>query len=292
MRKYLLPATAILILTSACADSTRPPASSWAANNPDWIAAIEPFRVYDNIYFVGARGLSSFLIVTPDGHFLIDGALPESASMIARNIGMLGFDIRDVKILLNSHAHIDHSGGLAELKKLSGAEMIASEGDRWALETGLVPGSEDDPDYAAPPVKVDRTISDGGTLTLGAVTLTAHLTPGHTRGCTTWTMQAAGKSVLFFCSATVAANRLVNPPQYEGIVEDYRSTFAKMRTWRPDIFLANHPVFFSMEEKRARQVAGDKDAFVDPDGFPALAAGLETAFERSLAEQSAKASKG
>lgn len=292
MRKYFLPATAILILTSACAGSTRPPASSWAANNPDWIAAIEPFRVYDNIYFVGARGLSSFLIVTPDGHFLIDGGLPESASMIARNIGMLGFDIRDVKILLNSHAHIDHSGGLAELKKLSGAEMIASEGDRWALETGLVPGSEEDPDYAAPPVKVDRTIGDGGTLTLGAVTLTAHLTPGHTRGCTTWTMQAAGKNVLFFCSATVAANRLVNPPQYEGIVEDYRSTFAKMRTWRPDIFLANHPVFFAMEEKRARQVAGDKDAFVDPDGCPALAASLETAFERSLAEQSAKASKG
>ena len=279
-----------MIVAASCAGDREAPAPSpWAASNPDWVEAIEPFRLYDNIYFVGMRGLASFLIATPDGHFLIDGGLPENAPVIAENIAALGYDIRDVKFLLNSHAHFDHSGGLAALKEMTGATMVASHGDKWALETGLVPGSEDDPKFAAPPVKVDRTIGDDEALTLGGVTLTARLTPGHTKGCTSWTMNSGGKEILIFCSATVAANRLANPPQYEGIVEDYRSTFAKVKEWRPDVFLANHPFFFEMEEKRARQIAGDENAFVDPDGFPAMMTALEAAFEKTLAEQTAKA---
>lgn len=284
----------LFTLAASCASASEPNAtagapSPWAASNPGWIEPIEPFRIYGEVYYVGTRGLASLLIATPEGHFLIDGGLPENANVIAGNIKTLGFDIKDVKYLLNSHAHSDHSGGLAALKAMTGAAMVASEGDRPALEGGFYQGSEDDHDFAAPPVKVDRTIGDGETLTVGGTRLTAHLTPGHTKGCTSWTMNAATREILFFCSATVAANRLVGPPQYEGIVEDYRATFAKTKSWRPDVFLANHPEFFDMEGKRARQVAGDEDAFVDAEGFPAMMSRLEAAFEKALAEQSARA---
>jgi metallo-beta-lactamase class B len=278
-------AAAISLALAGCAASAPPTPSRWVAAYPDWVEPVEPFRVEGDIYFVGTRGISSFLIATPEGHFLIDGGLPENAETIAANIRSLGFDLRDVKILLNSHAHFDHSGGLAALKKDSGALLIASEADRAALESGLVPGSEDDPTMNAPPVAVDRTIGDGGKLVLGGATLTAHLTPGHTKGCTSWTMRSGAREVLFFCSASVAANRLVGPPQYEGIVADYRATFAKTKTWRPDIFLANHPGFFDMEARRARHKAGDENAFVDAEAFAAHIATMEAAFEKALAEQ-------
>lgn len=281
----------MVTLAAPCAGAAKAPTSPWIASNPGWIEPFQPFKIAGDVYYVGTRGLASYLIATPEGHFLIDGGLPENAPLIARNIETLGFDIRDIKFLLNSHAHFDHSGGLAALKRISGATMIASEGDRGALETGLVPGSEGDPNMAAPPVSVDRIIGDEESLTHGGVTLTARLTPGHTRGCTSWTTKAGDKEILFFCSATVAANRLAasqdGPPQYEGIVGDYRSTFAKTNSWRPDIFLANHPSFFNMEEKRAQQIVGDDDAFVDREGFPAMMEKLEAAFEKALAEQTA-----
>lgn len=280
---------ALFFAAAGCATSPAPSPSPWAASNPAWVEAFEPFRIEDGVYFVGTRGLSSFLITTEEGHFLLDGGLPENAAIIARNIESLGFRLGDVKFLLNSHAHFDHSGGLAALKGSTAATMVASDGDKGALESGLVPGSEDDPRFSAPPVKVDRVIRDGEALVLGGVALSARVTPGHTRGCTTWTMTAGGRDILFFCSASVAANRLVDPPQYEGIVADYRETFEKTRNWRPDIFLANHPEFFRMEERRARQIAGDEDAFVDSEAFPAAMEKLEAAFEETLAEQMAAA---
>jgi metallo-beta-lactamase class B len=278
----------LAILSASCASEKTQRLSPWAASNPDWIENFEPFKVYGPVYYVGTRGLSSFLIATPKGHFLIDGGLPENARIIAGNIKALGFDVREVKYLLNSHAHFDHSGGLAALKKMSGATMVASDGDAWALATGLVPGSENDPSFSAPPVKVDRAIADGESLTLGGVTITARLTPGHTKGCTTWVMNADGLEILFFCSATVAANRLVDPAQYGGIVEDYRATFAKAQRWTPDIFLANHPGFFNIGERRRRQQAGEQDAFVDRAAFSEHLASLQAAFEKALAEQMSK----
>lgn len=288
MLKRLIAAGALFALFYAGAGAAEIAApSKWARSNPNWVEAIAPFRIAEGVYYVGSLGLSSFLITTPEGHFLLDGGVPENAPMIAANIKALGFDIRDVKYLLNSHAHFDHSGGLAALKELSGALMIASEGDRPALEGGFYLGSEEDHDLDSPPVKVDRIIGDEETLSFGGVMLMAHLTPGHTRGCTSWTMEAGGRGVLFFCSATVAANRLADPPQYAGIVEDYRSTFARTRDWRPDIFLANHAFFFDMEARRARLLAGDEDAFVDTEAFPKLIAALEAAFEKALAAQAA-----
>lgn len=261
------------------------PWDQWSTENPSWVAPVVPYHIIDNIYFVGTEGLSSYLITSADGHILLDGALPQSADMIADNIKTLGFDISDVKILLNTHAHFDHSGGLARLKELSGGQLFASEGDRSALEGGFYLGAEDKIDYSAPPVSVDRTIADGETITLGDIVMTATITPGHTRGCTSWTMEAsdgnATYSVLFFGGATVAGNRLI-PPQYEGIVADYRKTFEITKNWRPDIFLPNHPFFANMEEKRQQLVAGDPLAFVDRETFPRMISEQGAAFEESL----------
>lgn len=273
-------------------------ASSWAAANPEWVDPIPPFRIVDGVYYVGTKGLSSFLVATKNGHFVIDGGLPENAEIIAENIKELGFDLGDVRFLLNSHAHFDHSGGLAALKEATGAAMIASEGDRPALEGGFYFGSEEDHNLDSPPVKVDRVIGDGESLTLGGVTLTAVLTPGHTKGCTSWKMQAkdsrgAPLDVLFFCSASVAANRLVasnkGAEQYPGIVDDYRATFDKLEGWRPDVFLANHPEFFDMAARRARLDAGDEAAFVDQGAFPAYLTAAKAAFEKALAAETARA---
>ena len=214
--------------------------------------------------------------------------MPQSAENIIDNIESLGFQISDIKILLNSHAHFDHSGGLAELKKRSGAIMIASEQDAPYLQSGLYPGNQDKK-YAAPPVSVDQKVVDGETITLDTIELKANITPGHTPGCTSWstTVMDQDKSleVLFFCSATVAGNRLVNPPQYQGIVDDYRHTFEKTKDWRPDIFLANHAFFFKLKEKRKKQISGDRLAFVDKKFFPKLMQKLEKAFEKSLVIQ-------
>lgn len=263
---------------------------------PEWFENVEPYRVIGNdhqaIYFVGTKGLVMYFIPTDDGHIVIDGGMPGQGRQVRDNIKKLGYDPADVKILLNSHAHLDHSGGLAELKQLTGAKLLASEGDRSALEGGFYLGSEDDASLGAPPVKVDKIIADGDVVTLGPVALTAHLTPGHTRGCTSWTMDVkqGGKTyqTLFFCSASVAANRLIGPPQYPGIIDDYRKTFALTKDWKPDVFLSNHPGFFGMAAKQEKLAAGDPLAFVDDKEFPAFIAKMEQAFETALQKQTLK----
>ena len=233
-------------------------AQQTASDRASWNNPVEPFRIIGNVYYVGAAGVSAFLIRTTDGLILLDGALPETAPRIARNIATLGFNIRDVKVLLNSHAHYDHGGGLAELKRLSGASLVASAADAPALEAG-------DPDM--PAVRVDRRINDGDTVALGGVTMTAHLTPGHTKGCTTWTTAAAegGRSydVLFHCSTSVV-DTLVGNTKYPNIVQDYEKTFATLRAMKADIFLTNHPFFFDIEKKRAAMGTAGPNPFVDP----------------------------
>ncbi len=286
--------------TGAATDPARSPepiaipetvAGVWAARSPGWYEQIDPFRMIGNIYFVGTKGLGIYFIPTPEGHIIIDGGMAGQAQSIAEHIETLGFDVSDVRILLNTHAHFDHSGGLAELKVITGAELVASEGDVSALEGGFYLGSETDAMRYAPKVAVDRTIADGEVLTLGDVRLTAHLTPGHSRGCTSWTLEATEDEtvydVLIFCSATVAGNQLIGPPQYQGIVEDYRNTFDKTREWRPDVFLANHNGWFHMHEKREQLMAGHRLAFVDQIGFPTMMRRLEDDFEEKLAMQTA-----
>lgn len=259
------------------------------AQFPSWYEPAEPFRVIGPVHSVGSRGLSVFFIPTTEGHLVIDGGLPETAAIAADNIRALGYDPADIRILLNTHAHFDHSGGLAELKAQSQARLYAHEGDRSALEGGFYLGYEDRSLFNAPPVAVDQTIADGETVRLGEVSLTAQHTPGHTRGCTSWMLRVEENGrpfeVLVFCSASVAANRLVGPPQYPGIVDDYRRTFARTRSWQPDVFLSNHAEFYGMASKRARQQAGDALAFVQPGEFAAFIRKAEADFEAALRAQ-------
>lgn len=263
----------------------------------NWNKPTEPFHIIDNIYYVGTEGLGAYLFTGPEGHVLLDGATPQGAAIIKANIVKLGFKLSDVKILLNSHAHFDHSGGLAELKKDSGAKLFAMEGDVSALEGGFYLGSEDVHQMDAPPVKVDGVLKDGDHVTLQGIDLIAHLTPGHSRGCTSWgtTASAYGDNyeVLVFCSATVAANRITSPVQYEGIVADYRSTFAKAKTMQVDIPLAPHPEFFGILQK-ADKAKADKtqNYFIDPGAFQPYIARLEEAFETTLKQRTEAAKAG
>jgi metallo-beta-lactamase class B len=257
----------------------------------NWNKPAEPFHVIDNIYYVGTEGLGAYLFTGEEGHVLLDGATPGGAAVIKANIAKLGFKLSDVKILLNSHAHFDHSGGLADLKAATDATLQAMEGDVSALEGGFYLGSEDVKTMGAPPVKVDRVLKDGDKVELPGITLVAHATPGHSRGCTSWgtTASAGGENyeVLVFCSATVAANRITPPLQYDGIVEDYRTTFAKAKTMRVDIPLAPHPEFFGLLQK-AEKAKADKtqNFFVDPGAFQPYIKRLEEAFETTLKQRS------
>jgi metallo-beta-lactamase class B len=261
-----------------------------ALGQNNWNKPTEPFHVIDNIYYVGTEGLGAYLFTGPQGHVLLDGATPEGAAMISASIAKLGFKISDVKILLNSHAHFDHSGGLAQLKAATGAKLYAMQGDVSALEGGFYLGSETNKAMSAPPVKVDHVLGDGEHVKLGDIDLVAHLTPGHSRGCTSWgtTAGSDGKDyeVLVFCSATVAANRITPPLQYEGIVQDYRTTFAKAKTMRVDIPLAPHPEFFGLLQKAEKaKTDTSQNFFVDPAAFAPYIAQLEAVFETTLKQR-------
>ncbi|MDB5740828.1 MAG: subclass metallo-beta-lactamase, partial [Alphaproteobacteria bacterium] len=218
---------------------------------------------------------------------LTDGGLPESAPFIEKNIRALGFKLADVKILLNSHAHFDHSGGLAQLKKDTGAKFYASAGDQPFLESGHItfgPAEKID----TTPIHVDHVVKDGESISLGGTTLTAHVTPGHTKGCTTWTtsVQDGGvtRSVMFFCSISVAGNPLTGVAAYPNIVSDYRASFARLEKMKTDIFLAPHGNQFGLDDKLPRLKPGAPNPFVDPGELPRFIAKAKADFEDALAK--------
>lgn len=283
-----------LVLAAGAALAMTSPAFAQSNN---WNTPTEPFHIIDNLYYVGTEGLASYLFVTPQGNILIDGATAPAAQMIEANIAKLGFKVSDIKILLNSHAHFDHSAGLAQLKKDSGAQLQAMEGDVSALEGGFYLGSENNAAMGAPPVKVDKVLHDGDTVKLGATTLKANLTPGHTRGCTSYstTVTERGKSyeLLIFCSATVAANRITPPLQNEGIIADYRKTFVKAKAMTVDVPLAPHPDFFQMLQKSAKAKADPKapNPFIAPAEFRPFIEKAEADFEKTLKERTEAAAK-
>lgn len=291
MKHFLTLATAFLLF--ACAPSTEHqlivpngPWDEWAEKNPSWVEPIEPYHVFGNIYYVGSKGLGAYLITGNEGHILLDGGLPQNAPLIVESVEALGYDIKDVKILLNSHAHFDHSGGLAYLKTVTGAKLYASADDKPWLENGFYPGALEKLEYSAPPVMVDQALTDNETVALGTITLLARPTPGHSPGCTSWSLTAQhdGKTydVLIFGSATVAGNNLV-PEQYPGIIEDFERTFKKVKTWHPDIVVSNHPdFFFDQETKMKRKQAGDAMAFVDKEIFQVQMKSLEAQFQKRL----------
>jgi len=268
------------------------PADPFARSRLEWNKPQTPFHVIGNIYYVGPAGVSAFLIVTPEGLILTDGGLPESASMIEANIKALGYDIKNVKLLLNSHAHFDHAGGLAQLKRDSGARLVASQADTPILEKGRIDFGPSTVD-PFPPVKVDRVIKEGDVISLGGVTLTASITPGHTPGCTNWTMPlteaGASLKVMFFCSITTGGNPLVNNPQYPSIAADFKASFARLKTMDVDVFLAPHGDQMDLPAKLKRLESGaeKENPFIDRQALPRLIQVMERQFDAELARQQA-----
>jgi len=255
----------------------------------DWTEPLEPFRIADELYYVGTAGLAAYLFTTPTGHILIDVPLDENVERVLANIRALGFDPRDVRLLLASHAHFDHVGGLARVIEASGAELVLSEADAPFVANGRDFGLPGLAGY--PPATPARTVRHLETVSLGGLTLTAHVTPGHTPGCTSWggtvTIAGAARSFVSICSLSVLGNyRLVgDAPTYPGQGRDYCSSVAYLRTVEPDVFLAPHGSFFGLEEKRAALRAGDATAFVERERYRRFLADAERSIERALAEQ-------
>lgn len=268
----------------------------WAADPPDWAEPAQPFRIVGNIYYVGTQGLAAYLIVSRDGAILLEGTMADNARQIERNIEAVGVPLRQVKRLISDHAHSDHVGALAQIKRDTGARFYASAGDRWALEHGRVRGDTDYTPTPFAPITVDRVVHDGDVLQLGEVSLTAYLTPGHTPGCTSWGTTAEDGArrlrVLFLCSITVAGNILVGNHAYPQIVADYRTTFRRLSTMEADVVLPSHPDLADVLERGERAQAGEAGAFVDPQLLPALVTQFSEAFETSLAAARCRARPG
>ena len=281
--------SALVALVAASVASAVPlplDASAQAMNKP-----IAPFCIAAEICYVGTEDLGIYLIKTSTGDILIDGGYEQTVPQILANLKTLGVDPKDIRILLNSHAHRDHAGGLAALKTITGAKLVASR----AAAAELARGGRDDPNFANtstfPPVKADSIVEDGGTVALGNVVLTAHLTPGHTKGCTTWTMPAhiAGKTyqALFLCSVSAPGYKLVGNTAYPDIVADYRHSFALLKRLPCELFLGAHASFYDMIAKRAEmEKTGSPLAFVDPAGCRRYLDEAETAFNKAVAKQS------
>jgi metallo-beta-lactamase class B len=266
--------------------------------SPDWTAPFPPHRMIGNIYYVGSRGLASYLITTSAGHILINSNLKTSVLLIRESIEKLGFRLNDVKILLISHAHFDHDGGSAEIKKLTGARYMVMDGDADVVESG---GKSDfqygnDTNLQYPAAKVDRVLHDSDEVKLGDTTLTAHKTAGHTRGCTTWSLKVreAGKTydVVIVGSPNVNPGyKLVNNVRYPEIADDYARGFRALKSLSCDVFLGAHGSYFDMESKYAKLNAGGPNRYIDSEGYKRDVADREQAFRSELEKQTAAAKK-
>jgi metallo-beta-lactamase class B len=248
---------------------------------------VPPFRMAGNLYYVGAKEVCSFLITTPQGHIILDGGFAETAPQIERNLAQLGFKIEDVKILLNSHAHLDHAGGLAELKQKSNAKFIASAGDAELLRNGGHGDFRFGDTLLFPPIAVDQIIGDGESIQLGGQKLTAWLTPGHTKGNTTWVTKISDGTktydVVFAGSPTALDYKLVGKESYPGIASDFERTFAVLKRLPCDIVLSDHGSFFNFERKRERLMRGENpNPFIDPDGYKRFVTHFEREFYEKL----------
>ena len=280
-----MPRTSLVVL-ALVAVSARAQMSS--EEERKWNEPVEPFRIAGAIYYVCAAEVSSYLIATPRGHIIIDSGFAETAPMVLRNVAKLGFDARDVKIILNTHAHYDHAGGLAALRSSTGATLMVSERDAPLLARGGLADPQFGDRFRFTPVAADRLLRDGDNVSLGGVTLTAHMTPGHTPGCTTWTTTVRDKlrryDVVLVCSASVPSQyKLTNNPNYPDAIDDYRRTFATLKSLPCDIFLAPHGSFFKLLAKRERHVAGvSPNPFVDPAGCASYVSRAEAAFEQAV----------
>jgi metallo-beta-lactamase class B len=254
-----------------------------------WSRPQRPFHVVGPIYYVGTEGIAAYLIQTRAGLILLDGGLEESVPLVERNITALGFKLRDVKLMIATHAHYDHVAALAGLKRDTGAAFLSSPGDRRAYETGTPPSEVNYGVIHFPAIRVDRVLTDGRPVTLGDVSMTPVFTPGHTPGCTSWTMRVteAGRplDVVFLCSLTVAGNKLIGNKGYPGIAADYRRTFARVKRLHADVVLPGHSEQADVIGRAQRRDAGDVNAFVDPALLPRILAESEAGFAAALKKE-------
>jgi len=265
--------------------------------NPSWTTPIAPFRIADNLYYVGSQELASYLVVTPKGNILVNANLATSPSQIRASVEKLGFRWNDTKILLNSQAHADHMAGAAEVIRETHAKNMVMDGDVSVVETGargdFLSPSPNIPTYT--PVHVDRVLHDEDTVSLGGVTLTAHKTAGHTRGCTTWTMRShlsgepAGtlRNIVIvggtgFWSEYHFVATFAHPVSYPGIVPDFQHTFVVLRALPCDVFLGAHGGYFDMLTKLQHYPQDGPRVFIDPAGYKNFVADAQAIFEKAL----------
>jgi len=233
----------------------------------------------DNMYYVGTKELATFLFVTPAGNILMNSNYEASVPVIKANVEKLGFKLSDTKILIAGHAHPDHVEGDAMMKELTGAQVVVGRVDE-AKTREFRPGGKEHP--------IDRLIDDGGTVTLGGTTLTAHIMPGHTRGCLAWstTLKENGKSYYSFIECSLNGRFVNTLDQYPGILDDFRATYKKARTFPVELWVSSHASFYNMADKYAKlEKRGPNDAnpFVDPEGYKAHVDEYEKSFEAALA---------
>jgi metallo-beta-lactamase class B len=268
-------------------------ATACAQNDPSWTQPYPAFHIAGNLYYVGSKGLANYLITTPQGHILINSDLEANVPMIRASVEQLGFKFSDIKILLISHAHWDHDAGSATIKQMTGAKYMVMDADVPIVESGgktdFQYGTVTDALYK--PTTVDRILHDGDEVKLGDAVLVAHLTPGHTKGCTTWTVNVKEGDKTYRAVIVGSPNvnegyKLVGNKLYPNIVEDFERTFRVLKSLPTDIFLGAHGAYFDMESKYARMKSGDAKAFIDPDGYKSYVSQREQAFRNALAKQS------
>ncbi|HEY2645466.1 MAG TPA: subclass B3 metallo-beta-lactamase [Candidatus Acidoferrales bacterium] len=267
-----------------------------AQEAPDWTNPFPPYRIVGNLYYVGSQGLASYLITTPQGNILINSSLEKSVPLIRDSVEKLGFHFKDTKILLISHAHWDHCAGSAAIKELTGAKYMVMDADVPEIEAGGKGNFQygDNLGSRYQPAKVDRILHDGDEVRLGGTVLVAHLTPGHTKGTTTWTMKVTdgGKTYNVVIVGSPNVNdgyKLVNNALYPQIASDYERMFRVLKSLPCDIFLGAHGNYYGMEAKYARMKQGESNPFIDPEGYKNYVAEREQAFRDELARQTAAA---
>lgn len=290
MRKNVAILSSVMILTLALAGG------AFAQQSGPNFEPFPPFHIAGNLYYVGTKGLANYLITTPQGNILINSDFEANVPMIKSSIEQLGFKFRDTKILLISHAHGDHDAGSAAIKESTGATYMVMDADVPVVESGGKLDFQYGGATASPyqPTKVDRVLHDGDEVKLGGAVLVAHLTPGHTKGCTTWTMKVteAGKTYNVVIVGSPNVNKgykLVNNAAYPQIAEDYERMWRVLKSLPCDIFLGAHGEYFGMEEKYPHMKELGVNAFVDPDGYKKYIAQKEQDFQAELAKQKAAA---
>lgn len=288
--------TLIVISLSAQSRTDSTSQGQYTKATPEDNQPVKPFRIIGNIYYVGASEVSSFLITTPQGHILLDSGFAQTVPLIVEGIKQLGFKLEDVKILINSHAHYDHAGGLAELKRLTGAQLMLSEADASLVGNGGKGDFQWGDTLTYEPAKADRILQDKDRVELGGVTMIARLTPGHTKGCTTWLMKVTedGRTyeVVFVGSTTAPGYKLVDNPKYPNIVADYEYTFRLLRSLPCDVFLGPHGSFFSLKKKAEQLARGKKpNPFIDGKSYRDYLDRTEKDFLDLLSKQKTQSAK-